>query len=147
MAMVRRIKEMEEAREKVPDHYRYVIADVLKPDTDKVTREMISGNHNAVQWSADKGTFAGVVQILWDTIDYSEDAKEAMVFGLQRASILQEEEIEKVKLVCNDVFFCILAAFCIFATSDMTVAQSLLDISCHVCRNPIGGHGSPFCKA
>ena len=103
MAMVRRIKEMEDVREKVPDHYRYVIADVIKPETDKVTREMISGNNKAVQWSTDKGMFAGVVQILFDTMGYSEDAKEAMVFGLKRASILQDKEIEKVKLVCDIV--------------------------------------------
>ena len=101
MPMVKRIKEMEDAREKVPDHYHYVIADVIKPETDKVTREMISGNNNAVQWSTDKGTFAGVVQILFDTMGYSEDAKEAMVFGLKRASILQDEEIKKLKLVCD----------------------------------------------
>ena len=101
MAMVRMIKDMEDAQEKEPDHYRYVIADVIKPETDKVTREMISGNSNAVQWSTDKGTFAGVVQILFDTMGYSEDTKEAMVFGLKRALILQDEEIEKVQLVCD----------------------------------------------
>ena len=90
MAMVRRIKEMEDAREKVPDHYSYMIADVIKSETNKVTREMISSNNNAVQWSTDKGTFAAVVQILFDTMGHSEDAKEAMVFGFKRASILHD---------------------------------------------------------
>ena len=110
---------MERTREKVPDHYRYVIADIVKQDTTKVQREMLSGQHNMVQWAVDKGTFASTVHALYDTLDYSEDSKEAMMFGLQKAGILSDEKPSEMKLVC----FFALAVFPVIASTHRSICS------------------------